>query len=97
MSLQITPKDDAVLLQFGPDLSVFTATEVHQRLLTVPSQPAEKVVYDLSAVHEFDSCGLQLLLWFIQHCPQKTVSWTHGDNPVVQRVLELYQLQGLAQ
>lgn len=92
MSVQITPKADFLVVEFGHDLTIFTVRDCYEALKRLAAMTMEKVILDLSAVNDFDSSGLQLLLWLMQHHKDKNFTLTHSDNPVVSRVLQLYSL-----
>lgn len=96
MAVVMTPKADFLVIEFEQDLSIFTVGELYESLKTLPQQAADKVILDLTAVSEFDSAGLQLLLWLQHSAPGKTFTLSHGDNPTVLRVLHLYNLNTLA-
>lgn len=96
MAVVITPKADFLVVEFEQDLSIFAVNELFESLKSVPHVDADKVILDLTAVSEFDSAGLQLLLWLQHSAPDKTFTFSHGDNPTVLRVLNLYNLNPLA-
>jgi anti-anti-sigma factor len=92
MTIQITPKADFLVVEFGHDLTIFTVRDCHDVLKKLSTMPMEKVILDLSAVNDFDSAGMQLLLWVIQHNADKTFSVVYGDNSTVSNVFQLYSL-----
>ncbi|WP_031569633.1 STAS domain-containing protein [Rheinheimera texasensis] len=96
MAVVITPKADFLVVEFEQDLSIFAVNELFESLKSVPQADADKVILDLTAVSEFDSAGLQLLLWLQHSAPAKSFTLSHGDNPTVLRVLNLYNLNPLA-
>jgi anti-anti-sigma factor len=92
MSVQITPKADFLVVEFGHDLTIFTVRDCYEALKKLAALAMEKVILDLSAVNDFDSSGVQLVLWLIQQHPDKNFTLTHSDNPAVSRVFQLYSL-----
>ncbi len=92
MSVQITPKADFLVVEFGHDLTIFTVRDCYEALKKLAGMRMEKVILDLSAVNDFDSSGVQLLLWVMQHHTDKNFTLTHSENPAVSRVLQLYSL-----
>jgi anti-anti-sigma factor len=92
MSVQITPKADFLVVEFGHDLTIFTVRDCYEALKKLASMTMEKVILDLSAVNDFDSSGVQLVLWVMQHHKDKNFTLTHSENPAVSRVFQLYSL-----
>lgn len=92
MSVQITPKADFLVVEFGHDLTIFTVRDCYEVLKKLTSLTMEKVILDLSAVNDFDSSGVQLVLWVMQQHKDKSFTLTHSENPAVSRVLQLYSL-----
>lgn len=92
MSVQITPNEDSLVVEFGPDLTIFSVRDCYEALKKLASLTMDQVILDLSAVNDFDSSGVQLVLWVMQHHKDKTFTLTHSENPVVSRVLQLYSL-----
>jgi anti-anti-sigma factor len=92
MSVQITPKADFLVVEFGHDLTIFNVRDCYEALKKLADLTLEKVILDLSAVNDFDSSGVQLLLWLMQHYKDKDFTLTHSDNPAVTRVFQLYSL-----
>ncbi|MFC4653496.1 STAS domain-containing protein [Rheinheimera marina] len=93
MTVQITPKADFLVVEFDQDFSIFSVRDYYSSLLKLADLPQENIILDLCAVQDFDSSGLQLLLWLRQHWPEKHFTLTHGDNPAVSRVLDLYKTE----
>jgi anti-anti-sigma factor len=92
MSVQITPKADFLVVEFGHDLTIFTVRDCYDALKKLANLTMVKVILDLSAVNDFDSSGVQLLLWLMQHHKDKHFTLTHSENPAVSRVFQLYAL-----
>lgn len=92
MSVQITSNADSLVVEFGPDLTIFTVRDCYEALKKLASLTMDKVILDLSAVNDFDSSGVQLVLWVMQHHKDKNFTLTHSENPAVSRVLQLYSL-----
>jgi anti-anti-sigma factor len=92
MSVQITPNADSLVVEFGPDLTIFTVRDCYEALKKLAGLTMDKVILDLSAVNDFDSSGVQLVLWVMQHHKDKHFTLTHSENPAVSRVLQLYSL-----
>ncbi len=95
MPVQITPKADFLVVEFGQDLSIFAVNDLYQQLRKVPELSGERIIVDLTEVTDLDSAGVQLLLWLKQAAADKEISWTCGDNPTVRRVAQLYNLNFL--
>ena len=73
MTIQITPKADFLVVEFGHDLTIFTVRDCYEALKRLAAMTMEKVILDLSAVNDFDSSGLQLLLWLMQQQQRRDV------------------------
>ncbi len=93
MSVVISQQADFQLLAFDGELTIFNVRDSFDALSQALQDKPEKVIADVSAITDFDSAGLQLLLWLQQWLVPGTVVVTGSDNPVVARVLTLYQHQ----
>ncbi|CAH1904228.1 Anti-sigma factor antagonist [Candidatus Nitrotoga sp. HW29] len=56
-----TNKDGQSLLHIDGDMTIYTAAEIKDELMTYMAQPCEREI-DLSEVSEMDSAGLQMLI-----------------------------------
>ncbi|MBE4620708.1 STAS domain-containing protein [Vibrio navarrensis] len=93
MPISILQKADFTVIEFDGELTIFTVHEVFSTLLPITESLPRKIIADLSAVVDFDSSGLQLLLWFAEQClGESELTVTLGDNDVIHALLQLYQL-----
>lgn len=99
MSLTFSRQADFHILAFDSELTIFTVGDSYQQICQALPQAPEKVIVDLTALLDFDTAGLQLLLWMQQRWLAE--NWlaengqlviTGADNPVVSRLTELYHV-----
>lgn len=94
MALQLERKADFHIVTFGEELNIFTAKDDFEALQGLTQEALSQLMFDLSQVVDFDSAGLQLLLWARQQLqPEQPAHWIGLDNPVIAKVLQLFQLQ----
>lgn len=93
MALQLERKADFHIVLFGEELNIFTAKDDFEALQGLTQEALSQLMFDLSQVADFDSAGLQLLLWAHQQLqPEQPAHWIGVDNPVIDRVLQLFQM-----
>lgn len=93
MALQLERKADFHIVLFGEELNIFTAKDDFEALQGLTQEALSQLMFDLSQVTDFDSAGLQLLLWAHQQLqPELPAHWIGVDNPVIARVLQLFQM-----
>lgn len=94
MALQLERKADFHIVTFSEELNIFTAKDDYDALQGLTQEALSQLMFDLSQVVDFDSAGLQLLLWARQHLkPEQPAHWIGLDNPVIAKVLQLFHLQ----
>lgn len=94
MALRITQKADFTVAEFEGDLTIFNVRDYFDALQPMLAAEPQKIILDLVAVQDFDSAGLQLLLWLQSKCQQaEQFTLALEDNEAIGRVLALYQLQ----
>ncbi|WP_340680774.1 STAS domain-containing protein [Paraglaciecola sp.] len=92
MPIKLSNKADFTVVECDGDMTIFNVREDHEQLLSLVAKTPEKLIVDLTALQDFDSAGLQLMLWLKQTLPHSSVMISAGDNEVVQKLLELYRL-----
>ncbi len=93
MALQVERTADTHLLRFGPELNIFTVKEDFEALQCLQHEAISKLMLDLSEIGDFDSAGLQLLLWIRAHLPTtQPIQWLGLDNEVISKVTRLFRL-----
>lgn len=93
MAITLSKKADFTVLECDGELTIFNVKESHKVLLDIFKKIPERMIVDLSALQDFDSAGLQLLWWLKVGLAETTeLTFSHDDNDVVKKVLDLYQL-----
>lgn len=95
--LLISQKADFLVAEFQTEITIFNVAELQQTLATMLKSLAEnnveKLILDVAGITDLDSAGVQLLQWVMQRTePPVTVMIASGDNPAVQRMVDLYAL-----
>lgn len=95
--LLISQKADFLVAEFQTEMTIFNVAELQQTLVTMLKSLAEndveKLILDVAGITDLDSAGVQLLQWVMQRIePPVTVMIASGDNPAVQRMVDLYAL-----
>jgi anti-anti-sigma regulatory factor len=92
MAVTIERKADFHILVFHAELNIFSVRDDFDSLQSLSQEALSQLMIDLSAVQDFDSAGLQLLLYLQQHLKaEQPVRWIGLDNPVVAKVLGLFR------
>jgi len=98
MAVTIERKADFHILVFSAELSIFSVRDDFDSLKTLSQEAVSQLMIDLSAVQDFDSAGLQLLLYLRQQLQaEQPLRWLGLDNPVISKVLTLFRLDLAAQ
>lgn len=98
MAVTIERKADFHILVFSAELSIFSVRDDFDSLKTLSQEAVSQLMIDLSAVQDFDSAGLQLLLYLRQQLQaEQPLRWLGLDNPVIGKVLALFRLDLAAQ
>lgn len=93
MAAQLERTANSHLIRFGPELNIFTVKEDFDALQCLQHEALSTLVIDLSQVGDFDSAGLQLLLWLRQHLlSEQPIHWMGLDNEIIRKVTELFRL-----
>lgn len=93
MALQLERTADAHLIKFGSELNIFTVKEDFEALQCLQHESLSTLMIDLSQVGDFDSAGLQLLLWLRQHLStEQPIHWMGLDNQIICKVTDLFRL-----
>lgn len=93
MAVTISQKADFTVAEFDGDLTIFNVRDCYDALQPMLATAPSKIILDLVAVQDFDSAGLQLLLWLQSRCQQaEQFTLTLENNEAVGRLLALYQL-----
>ncbi len=97
MALLISQKADFLVAEFQTEITIFNVAELQQTLAAMLKSLAEhnikKLILDVAGITDLDSAGVQLLQWVIQRAePTAAVMVASGDNPAVQRMIDLYAL-----
>jgi ABC-type transporter Mla MlaB component len=97
MTLLVSQKADFLVAEFQTDITIFNVAELQQKLAPMlkdlAEQDVEKLILDVAGITDVDSAGVQLLQWVIGHViPPAAVIVAFGDNPAVQRMVDLYAL-----
>lgn len=93
MAVLIERKADFHILQFQQELNIFSVRDDFDSLQVLRHEALAQLIIDLSAVQDFDTAGLQLLLWLRENLQPLSLCWLGLDNPPVQQVTALYRLQ----
>lgn len=98
MAVTIERKADFHILVFSAELSIFSVRDDFDSLKTLSQEAVSQLMIDLSAVQDFDSAGLQLLLYLREQLqPEQPLRWLGLDNPVISKLLALFRLDLAAQ
>ncbi len=89
MQIRVGENADGRVAAIEGIATIFTAAQLQTGLATLTAEPAPCTV-DLSAVEEFDTAGLQVMLAF-ERCEQTRVDWA-GASEAVQRVRQGWRL-----
>ncbi len=93
MAVTIERKADFHILVFSAELSIFSVRDDFDSLKTLSQEAVSQLMIDLSHVQDFDSAGLQLLLYLRQQLQsEQPLRWLGLDNPVISKVLTLFRL-----
>lgn len=93
MAAQLERTANSHLIRFGPELNIFTVKEDFDALQCLQHEALSTLVIDLSQVGDFDSAGLQLLLWLRQHLStEQPIHWMGLDNEIICKVTDLFRL-----
>jgi anti-anti-sigma regulatory factor len=94
MAVSIERKADFHILVFHAELNIFSVRDDFDSLQSLAQEALSQLMIDLSAVQDFDSAGLQLLLYLQQTLkPEQPLRWIGLDNPVIAKVLGLFRLE----
>lgn len=92
MAAHVTQKADFSVVEFDGDLTIFSVREIYDQMMEMVATKPAKVIFDLAGVQDFDSAGLQLLIWLSTQCQIGQVTVTYEGNEAVERIVNLYQL-----
>lgn len=93
MAISLERKADFYILSFGPELNIFTVGEDFASVQALQHESISQLMFDVSQVSDFDSAGLQLLLWLRQYLrSDEPIRWIGLDNPVIAKVADLFQV-----
>lgn len=93
MAVMIERKADFHILVFSSELCIFSVRDDFDSLKTLEHEAVSQLIIDLSAVQDFDSAGLQLLLFIRDRLQSgQDIRWLGLENPVVSKVLALFRL-----
>lgn len=93
MALLLERKADFHIVTFGAELNIFTVKEDFDALQCLQHEAISKLMLDLSQIGDFDSAGLQLLLWLrAQLLTEEPIHWVGLDNEIICKVTDLFRL-----
>ncbi|AWL13126.1 hypothetical protein HMF8227_02674 [Saliniradius amylolyticus] len=94
MAFTCSQKADFSVIEADQELTIFNVAECAEATKPVLAAKTDKVLLDLTAVQDFDSAGLQLVLWLLQQMikADREFSLILGDNDVITQVFNLYQI-----
>lgn len=94
MAVTIERKADFHILVFHAELNIFSVRDDFDSLQSLSQEELSQLMIDLTAVQDFDSAGLQLLLYLQRQLKvQQPMRWIGLDNPVIAKVLGLFRLE----
>jgi len=97
MTVAIERKADFHILLFSAELNIFTVRDDLDSLKTLAEEVISQLIIDVSAVQDFDSAGLQLLLYLqFRLQAEQSTNWIGLDNPVISKVQALFGLDRIS-
>lgn len=93
MAIILTNKADFTVAECDGELTIFFVSELYQQIRSLQQAQPTKLLVDLTAVQDFDSAGLQLLLWLKSRLIKTDFfQLLIDENDVVGKLLTLYGL-----
>jgi len=94
LTFESTQRKGKVLIKLKGDLTIFTAAQAKREFEDALEVHADPEV-DLSGVEEFDTAGVQILLWARREAAQRGRSLPFvNHSPMVMEVFDLLNLVG---
>ncbi len=95
MNISMQPYEDGLSLKLVGEMTIYTAQESYQALLSHRESVVGDLYLDLSEVSEMDTAGVQLLLYLDRHMLPNHHIHILQSNPSVDTVLNLYDIKTL--
>ncbi len=93
MAVTVSQKADFTVLECDGELNIFYVREFFDSFSEVLRTAPDKLIVDLTALQDFDTSGLQLLIWLKSTLANEpdALTITAGNNHLVTSLLTLYQ------
>jgi anti-anti-sigma factor len=91
IDLRLDPTGAQVVVVSG-ELDSSNAATLQERVASIPSQPAQRLIFDLTGLRFMDSAGIAVLLGAAAKASSVSV---RNPSPIIRRVLEAMGLSGV--